>query len=103
MKLHPETKLGAAMNSDSRACVFYQNNQGILTCVSTASIDGDPESWNFEAALTAAVKPVHGTYLQTVNTDNGNLRLYYVSQDKFIHYVDYETLQTGLLSRPSYP
>ncbi|KAF8467004.1 hypothetical protein BDZ91DRAFT_848728 [Kalaharituber pfeilii] len=82
INLHPQTKL-AAGNLQSNASVFYQNNEGTLNCISTT----DFHSWTLQPPLTAAVNPIQGTSLQVLERGSDELRLYYISSDRFIHYL----------------
>ena len=82
--LHPQTAVAAGYTNKATH-VFYQDTTKKLCCAETS--DFNSNSWTLSGPLSAAVKPAGGTPLKTFATGLGELRLYYCSEDGYLHYL----------------
>ncbi|KAF3220526.1 hypothetical protein TWF191_007425 [Orbilia oligospora] len=87
VELEGEGDISIPQNSKLSGCftpegqiVFFQNESGLLQ-----GVEIQDSTW--ELLDPTAAKPVEGTRHLVIRTANGSLYLFYIGQDKYIHYL----------------
>ncbi|KAF3207858.1 hypothetical protein TWF679_008190 [Orbilia oligospora] len=104
VELEGEGDISIPQNSKLSGCftpegqiVFFQNESGLLQ-----GVEIQDSTW--ELLDPTAAKPVEGTRHLVIRTANGSLYLFYIGQDKYIHYLvkgpETEEWQDNVLKSP---